>query len=431
MTSRKTRLIAFGLAFAGSLVGVAPASAQFGQAAGFGEVMSPYFLRRDLNLIVDGLSLDDEQAVIVESLFFDYEADHERAKAAMMESMQSLKDVAQNADRAELLDMVFKPFEEKAEAWEIGRTQFIENLQLILGADQRDQFPEFMRDLRRQKELPSGMLSGESVDLIQVLDTVGYAGSRLASLGTLADDYELALDLALQAREVEIANGRLPMMQTLKDDDHSLALQLYKTQIDRRLAVRNVNDEYIDLIAAAMPEDDASAFRTEALSRGYARIYRPTSSQRIFKAAKKLETISAETLVAIEELEAAYLAELFVINDELVYLVRVSEPKEEMDQAERAATGQRRDLNRGGQAPANPTRDGFTRRQVLGKQYMKMLQGILTKSEFASLPGASRFLPRKVGENLIGAEQDQPGANKPKPGTPGQRRPDRTGGSGS
>ena len=83
MTSMKKWIASF--AIASALVIAAPASAQFGEAAGFGEVMSPYFFKRDLVHFANGLELDEGQSVIVESLYWDFEEEHEAGKVLMLD----------------------------------------------------------------------------------------------------------------------------------------------------------------------------------------------------------------------------------------------------------------------------------------------------------------------------------------------------------
>ena len=96
-------VLALTLAFAPDAGLATPASAQFGEAAGFGEMMSPYFLRRDLEIFAEGLELDEGQAVIVEQIYYDYEDEHETGKARMLERLSSMREDLEGLDAGSVL----------------------------------------------------------------------------------------------------------------------------------------------------------------------------------------------------------------------------------------------------------------------------------------------------------------------------------------
>lgn len=416
-------LVAF-LALAGI---AAPATAQFGQAAGFGEVMSPYFLRRDLNTFVEKLQLDQGQGLVVENLFFDYEDAHNASKARMLESIGAMREQLQNLERDQMLRLVFAPFEEKAEEWDRQRTEFLENVKLILNDRQQEMWPTFLRELRREKEILKGDLSGESVDLVSLARLHLPAPAQKAIAASL-EDYAIDLDIALVEREKRFAEARLAMMHSIRDDDPDTALALYSKQVEARVEVRNANDRWIEIITSILAPEDAAVFRTEAFLRGYPRIFRPTAAQRIFTEAKELETISEETLAAIIDLETAFLTELAVINEDLVRQIRDYEPEDARYRAERFAARERGIVK---PSPTDPTRESFAKRTAIDHRYMELLQSLLTKSEFASLPGASRFIKRdrSMMESDSADQSGGEGARQKKLDSRG-RRPDGIGNAG-
>jgi len=376
----------------------AAAPAQFGEAAGFGEMMSPYFLRRDLTMFVDELELDDGQTAILESLYFDYEDEHETGKARMLEKLQNMRDEIANLEKDRIMELVFKPFEDRSEEWEKMRQQFLVNVEAILNRRQLDIYPQFRRHLRREKELPKGRFSGESVDLFHVINQLDLSPKVLEYIQPILNDYDVQLDSALEVRERQLRDSRLAMMTSIRDDDNASSLAIYDKQIDARIAVRRINDAFTSALYEALPEPVNTEFRNSVLEAAYPRIYRPTQVQRLFTAAKQLDGLSTETIDAIVALESEYLGELASVNEVILRLLQQFEPEEARYRASSFAArgdGQRPPK------PTDPTRDEYRRRDEIGRQYTLRLQDLLTPEQFASLPGAQRILRTKGSDEAL------------------------------
>lgn len=407
----RTALLGLAAATAGAVFTPA-AEAQFGQAAGFGEVMNPYFMRRDIDLVVDWLDLDQSQGVIVESLFFDYEDAHAASRNKMIDSFRQLSDELDDMDRADMLRIVMKPFEEKAEEWESQRSEFLENVQLLLGPAQIDEWPTFVRKLRRYKDLPKGEFAGEHVDLFIVLDRLKLEEWMLESLAGLLNEYELALDDVLRAREDSFRDSRLAMMHALRDEDHGTSLRLYDEQLDRHMGVRNVNDDYREVIAAALSPEIGSKFRYEALMEGYPGVFRTTPAQRVFEAALQHPSLDEETMAAIVDLNNAFLDEIAIVNENLLAATRRHEPVQARHRAEKFAARTDRPGERIDPID-DPTRAIYTERRDLGRQYIQMLRELMSPEDFAALPGASRFMSSaNRGDFNNNAPNQNPGREK-------------------
>jgi hypothetical protein len=166
-------------------------------------------------------------------------------------------------------------------------------------------------------------------------------------------------------------------------------MRRYQQIVEARLDIRDVNDQYIETVAAAMPDEYRSKFRQEALERAYPRVYRPTQGERIFKAALELDELSTEVREAIQTLEVAFQNELTTMNARLVRLLHEQEPADELH---RAAVFAARGSSARPERPENVLREGFREREQIEQRYVKQLQSLLTPEQFRSLPGARRFL---------------------------------------
>ena len=365
------------------------AHAQFGEAAGIGEAMQQDFLSRDIVLFSQGLNLDDMQRVIVEALFTDYEQAFDAGIENMKKKLEGMKDQMTTDDTARVLKLVFAPFTE----WSVEKgklyEQFLQNVQVVLTPEQMEKWPAFERSLYREKNIHRGQLSGENLNLFYVIRDLKLDEKTMASIQPVVDEYDIALDQALRARQNAKIDPNNPMLAALAEQDSQKRTDSLMRLLAFQVRIRDVNDEYIEKIAAALPADLGAKFKADALDRAYPRIFRETQAQRIFRVAKELEGLDPTVLQSVIELEIAYLAELSVVNQQLHQMMKKHEPDDIRHRAEDF------DRRMDGQQPEqreDPTRELFVRRDDLARTYIKQLQALLTPEQFDQLPGAMRWI---------------------------------------
>ncbi|MDY7108389.1 MAG: hypothetical protein SYC29_07100 [Planctomycetota bacterium] len=379
----------FALTAAGAIGLTGTASGQFGEAAGFGEVMGPYYFKRDLVHFIDGLNLDDSQTVILESLYWDYTDAQEASKQEMIERLQNMREQFETLDRDRIMQIIFTPFEDRCAEWEALNEQFVQSVQSILNSTQLQRWPQFRQKLRREKQLPRGRLTGERLDLFHILEEIDLDEPTRVLIEPTLRQYANSLDEALTRRQDLFRESRLLMMHSIRDEEPEAALKIYQDQVDARVRVRNVNDEYTEAIATALPDEAGATFLETARERAYPRVFRTTAAQRVFEAALELSGLDPATLKAIDDLFREYLTRLDAINERILRLTREYEPKEQEYRAAVFAlrgTGQRPDR------PVDPTRAEFRKRDDLGREYIERLRALLTDEQFRGLPGINRFL---------------------------------------
>jgi Spy/CpxP family protein refolding chaperone len=386
-SSKKTAIVAtVALALAGS---GATALAQFGQAAGIAEAMVPDFMTRDVRLFQDGLNLDDTQRVIIEALFYDYQDSFDAGLQQMKQRFEEMRPELQALDERRVMAMVFVPFEEWGQQKAVLREQFLENTRVLLTPEQLELWPAFDRRLFREKEIHKGILAGESTDLLAIVRDLHLDEESMRSVRPTLDAYDIALDLALRARQESITGRQSEMLQHIASDNLDLSMAIFERQLARRVGIRNVNDEYTIKIAEVLPEGTGAKFKAIALDRAYPRVYRETPVERLFRAALELEGLDPAIRASVDQVMQSYLIELSAMNEALVQAVRKQEPIEQRLRAQaftvRMAGNQPEKIE-------DPTREDFVRRDDLGKDYVKQLQALLTPEQFGGLPGAGRFV---------------------------------------
>lgn len=384
----RTRLIHV-LALVASLGVTAPGQGQLGQAAGFAGLMRQDFIRRDLVIFKEVLALDDSQRVIVAALFEDYQDSFAAGLAEMREEFQGLTQKLQTNDLERIMTLIFVPFEKWGPEKEQLRIGFMENVKILLTEDQLAQWPALERQLLREKTLSKGEFSGEKINLLNMVRDMHLEEPVLVSIQPLLLQYGMELDRVLRRRNSVISSTQGTLIKALRQNDGEIGTEVIDRQIKARLAVRNTNDRYTELIAAALPAEIGREFLRKVRARSYPRVYRKTSVERILKAAIEIPELEADVRRDVRDLYAVYVGELDRFNENVRRSLREAEP---VIKRERAAQFRVRGSGQRPKRTPDPTRAAFKERREMGAGYVKQLEGILTPEQFAALPGAHQFI---------------------------------------
>ncbi len=446
-----TRILVAGAVLVAIGVGPREAAAQMGGGMrDLDALLQPDYVRRDITTLISGLALDAGQQGIVGMLIEDYEGsllaartqldglltqlrgpertqeERQQQREQFRQQWQSLRDQRELAEslsdsaRAELEEVLAertaKMREEARRAFgpqiepEVRdaltadaidayrqfrsvkqqlREQFVGDLMLTLTDDQQEKWPGVNRGLTRQKSTGRGSLSGESIDLFVLVAQVELEDSHRDSLAPVFDDYEVMLDDALTARNSYLEQSRVEFFAAFVAQDYDQAARITGSEIDRRVAVRDVNELYVQALAEALPEPVAltliEAYRHEA----FERVYNPTRATRAFEAAGDLDDLDPDVRDAITSLQSAYETELGIQNEQLVQLTLRTEPDQRRSWIERMAaarSGQGWNRQRGD----DPVREMYSAREEVGERYYDQLISMLTPEQIETLPEIRR-----------------------------------------
>ncbi len=373
---------------------VLPTNQTFAQFEYMAEAMQPEYMVRDLVTFAEGLNLDDTQEVIVEAMFDSYEDDFESGWAATQERLNTIaEDIKKNnpTSQKETLEPVLNALSD----WLIEKRQLddglLENVQVILVGHQRELWPGFSRRLYREKHMRRGRLSGESVDLFQIVRDTDLSPAAESRISDYLEEYAFTLDGAMRNRDAILRGNPKKLFDNILSDNTHQSPERVDKEIHARIEIRDLNDRYIEIISGNLVSTDGENFRTRALKRGYSRIYRRTPAQRILRQAAENENYDEGLKVQIIQLEASYLQELGILNFNLLELTRNYEPKRHRS---RLLAGQVRKSGGTPQKIEDPTRVLYKDRETLGKRYIEMLQALLTPEQFLELDGSRRWAPQ-------------------------------------
>ena len=383
MSIRRTT-IALIVAILCPLLGATEARAQFG-SAGFADAFRPEFLDRDMPLFVEQLQLEEWQRPVIEILLQDYaiafEGGVEEVKERMRQHAMTISNSSRNEDAMKL---ILEPISDWDQQRRVLRDDFLINVKAQLSTEQMNRWPRFERSLRREKELPKGELSGESVDLYTVFRTLRMPYETEESVDPLLVQYELALDQVLEARRQRMDSLQEEMKEAMTAMDFDKGLDATEKIMRSRVAVRSVQDTWIDRISSELPPEYGVTFRRNALERGYPKAFRPTAIPRLLESVRSLPDLSNEQIAALNDIEARFDAALGTLEQQIVDMIREIEPGEARRQVERLIA--RRNGERIDREPSEVDKLIARKNDLVDKTRREIL-AILTPDQTNELPG--------------------------------------------
>ena len=261
---------------------------------------------RAMRMMMSGnRELVDAEAAELEELRSEIEAMRAKFQEMRMERMPEQDQIAEIARQASALRKEWLRNRASLEA------EFTESLQVILNEEQLTLWDPFRRQVRRDRALPRGVLSGESLDVNTVVRE--FDASEAAAEALLA--WEIELDKTLIERDNTMMEIDLDALVATLENDDKAARDAARSESKVRRDVRDANLEAIDSIAELMGEQ-ANDFRLAAWQKAFPRVYRETMFQRTIRAVRKMEGVDPLVLETVDRLEADFLVQLADIQEE-------------------------------------------------------------------------------------------------------------------
>lgn len=372
-----------------------------GGLRGMQDLNEPEYTVRDILTLQGVLKLDEGQRMLAEAFLEEYQtafrAEHESFRMRQEEIRESIR--SGGMEGRDWRDMI-EPIRAAAETFGETRrqlgSQFLSDTQAILSAEQVEQWPEVERVLRRQKMIPRGMLSGESVDLYAVVERSTLDEAQRLRVDPILVDYGVQLDQALQQREADMPRAEEAVVEAFRSGDLDAASSAVDRQLKLRMRIRDLNDQFSRMIEAEIA--DPTRFKEEYLKAAYPSVYGDDYYNTLFDAALAMPDIDDSQRASVEALRQTFVQRMAGINQTLARTVRENEPKrlEQMVEMVRSRMNGRGggdgDWNR-----EDPIREGFNERREVGDQFREQLESLLTPAQVAALPPPQRR-PQRGGQ---------------------------------
>lgn len=174
--------------------------------------------------------------------------------------MAELAEEAEALQKADLVhqgSMLHGEWREQAEVME---KAFLEDVTVMLTAEQDARWPIVERELRRLKTMSRGRLVGESIDLHRLVEAEIPAAHIDEMVEEILERYASQLDPVLVRRN-EFLDEHQAEIRSLVETDPEEALDLWERATRIRAAVRDVNERYLREIEAELGDDLGARLR--------------------------------------------------------------------------------------------------------------------------------------------------------------------------
>ncbi len=334
------------------------------QALGVGEVSTPGVTRPHVDRAIALFQPTDEQLELIE-IAYDLYLDRVRDTADTMREVQraafdEYRDTGNPEIWRDLIPVVDR-YEARRDELD---ADFLEEVRLVLDDAQRERWSRFQRDRRRMIGLTDGgLVSGDSVDLVDVVERTRLSEDARAAALPVLDRYIAEMDRLM----IEIAEARDELDKqaldafadfdfSAQEPDFTAFNELLNGATQLSAQIRDVNQRYASLLARTIGGEEGDRIERAYLSAAYPAVFRTSSAERTLDAALSFDDLTDEQRESIETLRDRYFREVERSNEAWVDAIQEAESGgtiEDLfagvgfgDEAERQARRDRRDLDR-------------------------------------------------------------------------------------
>ncbi len=347
-----------------------------------GDFLEPGFTTKDLEHAAQLFGFDEVQRDIAGEMVNEYLT----RMAVGVEQMTIVLDAAEREFEETRDIAVWNDFRERTEQFEERKEaiteQLMADLRLLLTPEQDARWTRFERDLRRNATIDEGgLLSGETVDLVDLLDEMGVDGEVRESIWSLEDQYVTELDRALvQRNEVydETTNKAFERFTAEGFDDMDSVMDFFRELLgdamEQAARVRDINLKYAATIGRALPPDQSAEFEDRFNELAFPRVYRASTTDRAFETILSFEDLTEEQRGRVLEAQLRY--EQSRERLDANWARAIAEQEEE------------RDVMRvmGIEPSTEATREARTARRDLDRTSYEQVLQVLTEEQASRLP---------------------------------------------
>lgn len=268
---------------------------------------------RTVNAAKGILGLDAEQVGLVRDLYQGYRAAYKTAMEDAQVKIQALAEKHDDPKQQEKIREQTRGLVAAAEKLDAG---VLDDIKALLSQEQAGRFPALERARRRDWMRGMRVVSGDNVDLIDLLDAQKVAWRTDKALAPLVEEYDLALDRLITQRQAalrELFEMIMKIDNPLQLDENAFKGTVTK-MYDLGKQMRDCNRGAARRLGQALAPDARQTFEAEVLRRTYPRVYGPCKATRVLDAAAKLQDLSDAQRAELTALAGNYTREAAAAN---------------------------------------------------------------------------------------------------------------------
>lgn len=382
----------------------------------FGNMDGQSISTADLDKYGKILDLTPEQHDAVKALHEGYTAEvaklRERAQKMMEDAREEFRETRDPAVWQEIGEKI-TPIRDEGRKVE---KQFLDDMKSLLTEKQMPLWGRVEKTRKREQTIRRGFISGETVDVIRVVERMNLPEEQMKAINPTLERYENDLDPVLTKRN-ELFEAGMSQMRTLMQD----VMQGKTEEADKRMSeardasvrVRDVNRRYAKEIASLLPPESSAKFDEEFKRESFPRIYRQSRyAQTVIDAAMKMEGVDETQRKSIEAIAETYKRDTQTLN-------KKAEEATEASESTMTVSGMMQRF--GGDDPAmNELRRSRT---DLENKTVEAVKALLTEDQRKQLPERGRGGGGGGGDGGPGMDRGNGGGGGGNEGQPQRRRP--------
>jgi Spy/CpxP family protein refolding chaperone len=370
---------------AGTLGAASAASAQFGRG-GFGGpdgVFSSPVTARDLDVYADVLNLSEDQREAADVLREGYQEAFQQEAQAMREQMEAAREEGGQGRGPGGWEGMREGFEALRESRRKAEESFHADLQSVLTPEQQERWPKAQREVRRERTIGRGLLSGERVDVVQItrdlIETMPEEErpALLEAVNPILDQYAVDVDRDLVARNETFEEGMSRAGELMASGDMEAMESLFEKGRQASDRVREVNQRYARQVEGVLPEAVRPAFQEQVKRASFPEVYRENYGKQVLDAVAGFSDLDETQKATVQAISEGYARDLAAANEQMT--AAILEREKDMtvrDMFRRGRGGGMDDLNES--------------RRELEAAAIESLKKVLTPEQIARLPERER-----------------------------------------
>lgn len=248
---------------------------------------------------------------------------------------------------------------------------FMSDIQVLLSDEQAARWPTVERTHRRDRTIGRGLMSGERVDLIAIVDGMGLSEGEKSALAPVLDQYAADLDRELIKRNEVYDEGEQRGMEIWQDPEAREAMFNKGREASKR--VRDVNERYARQLEGLLPDGKRAAFVERVKRESFPTVYRETYAHRVLAAAEKFTDLDDAQRASLAALRESFARDLAASNAKMEAAIREREDTADVGQMF---------FQRGG-GPMQELRES---RRSLERSTVQRVRDLLSEDQRARLP---------------------------------------------
>jgi hypothetical protein len=338
---------------------------------------------------VDGyakkLKLTEDQKQAALALHEGYDAAVTQANKEFQAGMEDIrKQSDETDDRSVWMEKMPKLRETLNKKTKDLEKSFMSDLQALLTEDQKNSWPAVERQRRRETLLRPGSVSGEGVNLLDIVEGLKLPADAQAKLAEPLNDYETDMDRALLAKQKILDD--LPSIDPARGFDmEAFQDRMAKTR-EAGSKVKEVNQSHERKIEGLLPDDQKTAFEDSVQKATYPSVYRQSRIARSIEAALKFDDLTPGQKDSLTTLKSSYEHDAASANGKWASEIAAAEKKGENGGEMAMPGGGRMQVMFGDDNDDSPLAQARKARRELDDKTKGRLDFMLSKEQKDRLP---------------------------------------------